>query len=280
MFDEERYFVAGKEAAVFSLNGVRIGLNICEDVWRPNPPAVAKAAGAEVTAVDNGVARILQALEVSGIAEDTLVLFTADHGLPFQRAKGTLYDPGIHVACLARWPGRIAPGTSSDALVSNVDLMPTLLDAADAAIPAAVQGKSQWDLFCGAAPHGSPNEAIYAEKTYHEHYDPIRCMRTDRYKYIRNFAQRPKLVLPSDIYNSPSRQANVDDESLWTHRSEEELYDLAKDPHEQDNLIDNPMAAEAIASLSAQLNDWMEQTDDPLLKGPVLRPSITDQPDC
>ncbi|MGI9430239.1 MAG: sulfatase family protein, partial [Bythopirellula sp.] len=161
-----------------------------------------------IMAVDNGVARVLKALEDSGLAENTLVLFTADHGLPFQRAKGTVYDPGIQVACLARWPGQIAPGSCSDSLVSNVDVMPTLLDVAGARIPAAVQGKSQLGLLRGAQQNGSLSNAIYAEKTYHEHYDPIRCLRTDRYKYIRNFAERPKLVLPSDIYNSPSRQAN------------------------------------------------------------------------
>lgn len=233
-----------------------------------------------IMAVDNGVARVLKSLEVAGLAENTLVLFTADHGLPFQRAKGTVYDPGIHVACLARWPGQIAPGSCSDSLVSNVDVMPTLLDAAGAEIPAVVQGKSQLGLLRGARQNGSLSQAIYAEKTYHEHYDPMRCLRTDRYKYIRNFAERPKLVLPSDVYNSPSRQANIDDESLWTHRAEEELYDLASDPEEQENLISDPALAETIACFRAQLKDWMEQTQDPLLDGPVLRPSTAVQSNC
>lgn len=233
-----------------------------------------------IMAVDNGVARVLEALEDSGLDDNTLVLFTADHGLPFQRAKGTLYDPGIHVACLARWPGHIAPGTCSDALVSNVDITPTLLDAAGAQIPESIQGRSLLGLLRGSEQNGSVHNAIFSEKTYHEHYDPIRCLRTDRYKYIRNFAERPKLVLPSDVYNSPSRQANTDDESLWTHRAEEEFYDIISDPHEQENLIDDPTLAETIASCRAQLIDWMEQTGDALLDGPVLRPHESVQSNC
>ena len=231
-----------------------------------------------ISAVDQGVARIMKTLEDEGLAENTLVFFTADHGLPFQRAKGTLYDPGIHVACLARWPGRIAPGTTSNALVSNVDVTPTLLEAAGAPIPESIQGQSQLGLLRGAEQNGACRQAIYAEKTYHEHYDPIRCLRTERFKYIRNFAERPMLVLPSDIYNSPSRQANTDDEALWTHRPKEEFYDLANDPTEQVNLIDDPDFADTAESARLQLTQWMQQTDDPLRNGPVLRPSSSEQP--
>ncbi len=233
-----------------------------------------------IMAVDNGIARVLKALDDAELAENTLVLFTADHGLPFQRAKGTLYDPGIHVACLARWPGRIAPGTCSDSLVSNVDVAPTLLDVAGGQIPETIQGSSRLSLLRGSQQNGSQSDVIYAEKTYHEHYDPIRCLRTDRYKYIRNFAERPKLVLPSDVYNSPSRQANIDDESLWTHRPEEEFYDLIADPHEQVNLIDDPALATTIASCRTRLKEWMVDTDDALLNGPVLRPTETVQSNC
>ncbi|MGE0378927.1 MAG: sulfatase, partial [Planctomycetaceae bacterium] len=158
-----------------------------------------------IALVDQGVARVLRALDEADLSRNTLVLFTADHGLPFQRAKGTLYDPGIHVAGLARWPGHIAAASNSTVLTSNVDVMPTLLEAAGAPIPERVQGRSQLSLLRGMAANGAPRDAVFAEKTYHEHYDPIRCVRTERFKYIRNFAQRPMLVLPSDVYNSPSR---------------------------------------------------------------------------
>lgn len=224
-----------------------------------------------IALVDQGVGRVLVALEEAGFADNTLVLFTADHGLPFQRAKGTLYDPGIHVAGLVRWPGRVAPGSTTRTLTANVDVMPTLLEAAGAPIPEVVQGRSQLNLICGNERDAQPRDAIFAEKTYHEHYDPIRCIRTDRYKYIRNFAQRPMLVLPSDIYNSPSRQSVTDDESLWKHRPMEELYDLDRDPGETQNLIDDPELQGVVTTLRSQLEEWMEQTDDPLRHGPIGR---------
>jgi arylsulfatase A-like enzyme len=221
--------------------------------------------------VDAGVGRILEAVDRAGLENDTLVIFTSDHGIAFPRAKGTLYDPGIQVGFLARWPGRIRPGTSSPALTSNVDCMPTLLEAARAASPDRVQGASFLDLLTGANATG--REAVFAEKTYHEHYDPIRCVRTGRFKYIRNFADRPRLVLPSDIYNSPTRQAMTDDESIWSHRPAEELYDLNVDPSEINNLAASAEYAETRASLRAKLDRWMRETGDPLLNGPMGRPA-------
>ena len=227
-----------------------------------------------IALVDTGVQRVLAALEQSGLADHTLVLFTADHGLPFHRAKGTLYDPGIGVALLARWPGRIAAGSSSSALTSNVDLMPTMLDAAGIAIPDRVQGVSQLGLLTGNAPPRIPSEAIFSEKTYHEHYDPIRCIRTDRFKYIRNFEPRPMMVLPSDIYNSPTRQSVTDDAVFWEPRPDEELYDVIADPTETCNLVEDAALEDVRAELARRLDDWMEATDDPLRHGPILRPSI------
>ena len=221
--------------------------------------------------VDAGVGRILEAVDRAGLESDTLVIFTSDHGIAFPRAKGTLYDPGIQVGFLARWPGRIAPGTSSQALSSNVDCMPTLLEAAGVACPERVQGLSFLDVLTGTNDTG--RAAAFAEKTYHEHYDPIRCVRTQRFKYIRNFADRPRLVLPSDVYNSPTRQSMTDDESIWSHRPAEELYDLNVDPSEMNNLAALAEHAETRTSLRAKLEQWMRQTNDPLLDGPVGRPS-------
>lgn len=224
-----------------------------------------------ISVVDQGVARILKALEESGEADNTIVLFTADHGLPFARAKGTVYDPGIQVACLARWPGIIPPGTVTEDLSSNIDVMPTLLQAARVPIPDSVQGISHLGRLCGDSSAVPTAGAVFAEKTYHEHYDPIRCLRTHRYKYIRNFARRPMLVLPSDVYNSPSRQSMINDESLWNHRPIEELYDLITDPGEQRNLADDLEWVDVLADARDQLRQWMERTDDPLRHGPIPR---------
>ncbi len=239
-----------------------------------NPPTHRDLAElhASVERVDQGVGTILDALEANGLAEDTLVVFTADHGLPFPRAKGTLYDPGIQVAFLARLPGRIAPGQRRAELSSNIDVMPTLLEAAGQVPPDRIQGRSRWAEMLDPAASGADSEAkIFAEKTYHEHYDPIRCVRTERYKYIRNFEDRPRLVLPTDVFLSPTRVSIADDESIWGRRPREELYDLREDPAERVNRIDDPGFAATRDALRNELESWMRRTGDPLLEGPILR---------
>lgn len=221
-----------------------------------------------VKSVDAGVASILEALAESGQAANTLVLFTADHGLPFPRAKGTLYDPGIQVPLLARWPGRIPAGQRCDGMTSNVDVMPTLLEIAGSPASPRIQGESFAALLRDGT--GAGRAEIYAEKTYHEHYDPIRCIRTRDAKYIRNFAERPALVMPSDIYNSPTRRSMTADEQLWGHRPREEFYDLTADCGERNNLAGTDSR---LVELRERLNEWMVATGDPLCHGPVPRPS-------
>jgi N-sulfoglucosamine sulfohydrolase len=227
-----------------------------------------------VESVDAGAAAILAALDESGHTEDTIVIFTADHGLPFPRAKGTLYDPGIQVAFTARYPGRIPQGIRRSQLTSNIDVMPTLLDMAGLPIASRVQGTSfHTGLRDEEAEYGSGT--VFAEKTYHEHYDPIRALRTEQFKFIRNFAARPNLVMPSDIYNSPTRQSMTDDAAIWAHRPELELYDLKNDPDEIKNLAaENSVLSE---QLSKTLRDWMEATDDPLLRGDITRPGESEE---
>lgn len=152
--------------------------------------------------------------------------------------------------------------------------MPTLLEAAGGDIPDRVQGVSQLALLTDDQPSADRRHAIFAEKTYHEHYDPMRCIRTDRFKYIRNLEPRPKMVLPSDVYNSPTRQSVTDDAIFWEHRPDEELYDVMADQHETDNLVDNAAFDNVRSDLSRQLDDWMKSSDDPLRQGPIPRPSV------
>ncbi len=225
---------------------------------------------------DEGLGRILDAIDDSGLGDNTLVLFTADHGLPFPRAKGTCYDPGTKVGLLARWPGRIPADSQCPNLTANVDIMPTLLDIVAAPPLPQVQGISFKNVLLGGDSRMPVRTEVFTEKTYHEHYDPIRCIRTDRYKYLRNFASRPNLVLPSDIYNSPTRISITDDEAIWAHRPTEELYDLRSDPHERNNLALLEEHKSTLQTLSDQLDAWMRQTGDPLIRGPVLRPEHGD----
>lgn len=223
-----------------------------------------------IHAADGAIGVILDAIERSPLAENTLFIFTSDHGIAFPRAKSTLYDSGLGTALLMRWPARIRPGQVSDALLSNIDLAPTLLEVCGATAPPSIQGSSFAPLLAGEA-FASRSE-IFAEKSYHDAYDPRRLIRTERWSYIRNFADGPMLPLPKDIAASPSATALGPD--IDAPRPREELYDLAADPDQFHNLADDPAHAGTLTQLRERLRRWQEETGDPLLVGPIPEPPM------
>ncbi len=224
-----------------------------------------------VKKVDTFVGQTLAALEAGGRGHNTLVVFTADHGIAFPRAKSTLYDSGIGTALLVRWPGTCAAGRTSEALISNVDLLPTLVEAAGLAAPAGIDGRSFLDLLRGGPDRG--RDAIFAEKNYHDAYDPMRAVRTDRFKLIRRWGDGPDLVLPKDIAPSPSAATPEIAAATARPRRQVELYDLAHDPWECRDLAGDASLVEERTALEARLQRWMEETGDPLLRGPVAAPA-------
>ena len=161
----------------------------------------------------HGLGVILEAVRRNGLDEDTIVVFTTDHGAPFPRAKSTLYDPGVHVTLMVRvptWIGSAAP-RREPGLVSHVDVVPTLLELAGVRVPEDVQGVSLAEtLRDGASP---VREEVFLEKTYHADYDPMRAVRTPSHKYIRSFEPRPMLALPPDLEASATRRG-MDDAHL------------------------------------------------------------------
>jgi arylsulfatase A-like enzyme len=224
--------------------------------------------------VDEAVARILSAVDKAGLAENTLVLFTADHGIAFPRAKTTLYDPGIETALLIRWPaGGIGRGRVYQELISNVDIVPTLLEAAGAAVPENLQGRSFLPLV--QSQRCAPRAAVFAEKIYHELYDPQHCIRTARHKLIHHFEVASRAYASTDITDGPTYKTMAND--LAKERSMLELYDLQQDPAEQHNLAapgsaSYPANRALVADLGRQLRTWMHETNDPLLHGPIASP--------
>jgi arylsulfatase A-like enzyme len=224
--------------------------------------------------MDTGVGRILQALDELGLAESTCVVFATDHGAAMPRAKCTLYDPGIEVALLWRWPqGGVPRGRVVDELVSNVDVTPTLLEALGLPLPGRLQGRSFWPLLTGAGAY-SPRTEVFAEKTFHTYYEPMRAIRTARHKLIVNFEVSTVVDVPSDIRESPIYPLML--RQLNDVRPSIELYDLAADPWEQHNLADTPDVDAIQADLRQRLLRWMTETDDPLLRGPVASPYYAD----
>lgn len=219
--------------------------------------------------VDGSVSRILAALDKAGAAERTVLLFTTDHGIAFPRAKTTLHDAGIETALLARWPaGGVAGGRMLSELISNVDVAPTLLEAAGVAPPASMAGRSFLPLLRGEK--GVPRDAIFAEKTYHELYDPQRCVRTARHKLIHHFEVASRAYAPTDITAGPAYRTMIDD--LAAGRAMLELYDLDADPTERHNLAGDTTHAATLADLGRRLRAWMVESEDPLLRGPIASP--------
>lgn len=223
-----------------------------------------------VRALDAAVGKVLDGLRDLGLAEETIVLFTTDHGIALPRAKCSLYDPGLETALLLRYPARgWQGGREIVSLTSNVDLFPTLLDAVGLPVSARVQGRSLLAaLDCRPF---TPREAIFGEMTYHDYYDPRRCIRTARHKLIVNFTAAPAFMDPSQSWRRRTTTVVPPAPALAYHPLLE-LYDLVADPHEWQNLADDPAHAEVRRDLLARLQRWMADTADPLLVGAVTPP--------
>jgi len=218
--------------------------------------------------MDRHLGHLLAALDDGPLADSTIVVFTTDHGMAFPRAKSTLYDPGIGTTAIVRLPEAMGArrGVCND-LVSGVDLRPTLCDLAGLPTPPDADGRSFAAVLTGDGQY-APRGEIFSEKNYHNHFDPCRCVRTRRYKYIRNCRDAPYCLLPSDIdeaFPAFSRRRDLD-----APRPAEELYDLSADPWENANLIDDPAHGAAAADLRARLQRWMADTDDPILRDPFI----------
>jgi arylsulfatase A-like enzyme len=221
-----------------------------------------------IHAMDRGVGRILGELAARPDAHDTWVVFTTDHGLALPRAKASMYDPGVAVALLMRWPARgLVGGRVEEALTSHVDLLPTLLDGLGLPLPSDLHGRSLWPRLQGGA--DLPRERVFAEKTFHTAYEPQRMVRDRRYKLIANL-EVDILNVPGDVLRSPITAEMVDEVAV--ERPPLELYDLEDDPGERRNRIDDPVLADVRARLTDALVDWMRRTGDPLLDGPIASP--------
>lgn len=215
--------------------------------------------------LDEHVGRILETLERTGQAGNTLVVMTADHGMPFPRAKCSLYDPGLEVPLILRHPtGGWGPGTVHDELISNIDVLPTLLEYLDLGVPEAVQGQSFLGLLEGRA--YEPRERVFGEMTYHDYCDPRRCVRTRAHKLIVNFTAAPFFMNPSQTYR-PKCVTRTPEDPAYAYHPPVELYDLTTDPWEEVNLAEDGAYAAVRSELLGTLHDWMLRTRDPLLQG-------------
>lgn len=244
----------------------------------PETRADMAAFYSEARRQDADMGRVLDELDRLGLTDNTLVIATTDHGIPFPRMKCHLEDSGIGVYLILRGPkgGPLRNGKAVDAMVSHTDVFPTLCDVISLEKPDWLQGHSVIPLADGSTDR--IRKEVFAEVTYHAAYEPKRCIRTERWKYIRRFDGRTRPVLPN-CDESPSKDVWM--AHGWRDRApdEESLFDLVFDPHEAHNLVHDPAHTAIRDNLRQRLDTWMQETDDPLLKGPVAPPPGSRQTD-
>ena len=219
---------------------------------------------------DRNVGRVLDAIDGTGLGPRTLVIVTTDHGIAWPHGKGNLTDMGTGVMLMMRGPADrgFTPGAVTDALVSQMDLFPTLCELNGLEKPDWLQGVSLMPLLSGDSE--SVRDHVFAEQGWHcLEFDPQRGVRTDRYRYTRR-GDGPyiRIVDPGPTNHWMAKLGY----RQWP-AGRELLFDTWFDPSEVNNLADDPAHAEVKAELSAMVDRWMDETDDPFRTGDIPRPA-------
>ncbi len=233
-----------------------------------------------ITATDYLVADVLKQLEEDGLAENTIVFFWGDHGRGLPRGKRFLYDSGLRVPLIVRWPGQIKPGTVNDELVSLFDLGPTALSLAGVPIPAHIQAQA----ILGAQKKAPRQFAFAHRDRMDEAYDMMRSVIGKQFHYIRNFhPDRPYAQYIDYLEEMPTMKElrrlykdhlnalgagygkTLNEAQLRfmaPQKPPEELYDVTVDPHEINNLASAPQHQATLKQMRAALDKWQKDTKD------------------
>jgi uncharacterized sulfatase len=236
---------------------------------------------AEITFMDGQVGEILAALESTGKANRTLVLFSSEQGAQFPGCKWTNWDNGLHTALIARWPGNTPPGKRTDAIVQYADIAPTLVEAAGGEVSGrAYDGQSFLAALRDAnLPHREFAYAIHNNVPEGPAY-PIRSISNGRYRYIQNltpdeiYIEKHLMGINNDgllnnpywatwVFQTGDRQRAEMLVKRYMKRPAEQLYHTAEDPFELNDLAGEPSVAEIQARLRRELENWMREQGDP-----------------
>ncbi len=244
----------------------------------------------DVTLMDGILGDVLDAVDKKGLTDDTLFVYTTDQGANWPFAKWCVYDGGLRVPFIARWPGKIAPGAVTDAMVSLADLLPTFIETAGGKPPEHIDGRSFLPVLAGKST--SHRDAVFGTHTGNDNggpgianHCPARTIRTRTHRYILNLS--PGTTFTTHItgckkgphylphWNSWVEKAKTDARAKsivhrYQHRPAEELYDLRSDPHEMNNIAGDPDRAELLASLRTRLAEWCQAQGDRIA---VTRPA-------
>ena len=184
--------------------------------------------------------------------------------------KCNLYDTGIQDCPYSEISRNPCKGRAIDALVSHLDVFPTLCEILNLDSPEWLQGKSMVPLLNGSAE--KIRDEIFSEVTFHASYQPMRCIRTERYKYMKYFDDDYDRVAAANIDDGPAKSFLLENGLLDRTIEREQLFDLYYDPAERNNLVGRPEYWHVYEDLARRLRAWMEETDDPLLSGKVEKP--------
>ncbi len=254
-----------------------------EDVTVPPPlpdlPDVREELAEYFTSVrraDETVGRLLRLLEEFKVADDTLVIFLSDHGMPMPYAKSTLYMYGTRAPWIMRWPGVIRSGEiESEHVASGIDLMPTILDAAGIDVPATVDGKTVLGVAKGQVAPSNEFAFTYFFETIKKKKYPSRAVTGRRYGYIYNAwpdgetefildDAQSGLTMPAMVMAAKTDAEMATRVQHYLYRSAEEFYDYEQDPGAHRNLVDQEDQAERVAGYRKALLKHLRDTGDPL----------------
>ena len=272
------------ESQIFPTSPARKGKKLVTDPlevpvppYYPDTPAVREELARmydNIADMDAQVGALLKELEDDGLAENTIVFFWADHGDGVPRAKRSLYDSGLRVPLMIRWPKRLDPpfaaGSVDEGLVSFIDLAPTVLAAAGIPPPVHLQGRVLAGPLAGAAP-----EFVFGARDRMDiEYDMMRSARDKRYLYIRNFAPdlpyagfipyRNQSAIMLEWFRLQAARQLRGPSALWmrTSRPPEELYDTVADPHQINDLAADPAHGSRLERMRQAVTAWMTRTGD------------------
>ncbi|MGB2713177.1 MAG: sulfatase-like hydrolase/transferase [Vicinamibacterales bacterium] len=270
------------ESQIFPTSPARKGKPLVSDPsevplppYYPDTPLVRREMARvydNIADMDSRVGELLRQLDEDGLTDNTIVFYWSDHGDGVPRSKRSLYDSGLHVPLMIRWPKNpaVVPGSVNDQLVSFVDLAPTVLAMAGVEIPAHLHGR----VLVGPKAAAEPTFVFAARDRMDIEYDMMRAARDRRFLYIRNF--QPELPYAghvpyrnqSDIMQEWLRlqaEGNLSGTpALWmrTHRPAEELYDTRTDPHQIKNVASDPAQRTTLERMRGAVAEWMSRIND------------------
>lgn len=255
-------------------------LNVPPDLDVPVPPYLpetekslqdVRRVYSNIIELDRQIGVILKQLEEDGLLDSTLVFFYGDHGGPLPRQKRLIYESGIKVPLIIRFPNAAGAGTFDDQLISFVDFAPTLFSIAGIRIPEYIQGKA----FLGKYKPWRERKYIHAAADrLDDQVDMIRAIRDHRYKYLHNFHPDKPYYLPvkfreqmgimQELLRLNEKDSLNEYQAQWFRKKkpEEELFDIKEDPYELHNLSEDPSYHKKLVELRAECDRWMNETHD------------------